>query len=96
MYGPLASKSRDSPARPGRKSTASTYTGCAGNPFDALKCGSFRVSFDHGMTTLAAQLAAGRTPLAISGVDSRVSCESAGTVWARSAVSPRSSEGETR
>src|SRR6185437_10012029 len=47
------------------------------------------------MTTFTAQLAAGRTPLAISGVDSRVSLASGGTVLARSAVSPRSSGGET-
>src|SRR5438270_669133 len=95
MYGPLASKSRDSPASPGRKSTASTYTGWGGNPFDALKCGSFRVSFDQGMTTLTAQLEAGRIPLAISGVVSRVSLVSGGTVCARSAVRPRSSAGCT-
>ena len=92
-YGPLASKSRDSPARPGRKSTASTYTGRAGKPFEALKFGSLIVSFVHGITTLATQLDAGRTPLAISGMLARVRFDSAGTVFDRSAVRPWSSDG---
>ena len=95
-YGPFASKPRDSPARPGRKSTASTYTGRAGNPLEALKFGSLIVSFVHGITTLATQLDAGRTPPAINGMLARVRFESAGTVPDRSAVRPRSSEGETR
>ena len=68
----------------------------AGNPLDALKFGSLIVSFVHGITTFDTQLDAGRTPLAISGTLARVRFDSAGTVFARSAVSPRSSDGETR
>ena len=61
MYGPLASKLRDSPARPGRKSTASTYTGRGGKPFLALKFESLSVSLDHGRMLFATQLESGRT-----------------------------------
>ena len=76
--------------------TASTYTGRAGNPFEALKFGSLIVRCDHGITTLETQLDNGRTPLAISGMLARVRLDSAGTVFERSAVRPRSSGGETR
>ena len=94
-YGPLASKSRDSPARPGRKSTASTYAGCGGKPFLALKFGSLIVSCDHGITTFATQLDAGRTSSFMNGIVASLRCASAGIVGTRSWVRPRSSDGCT-
>ena len=62
---------------------------------EALKFGSFNVSCDHGCTTFARQLDAGRTPFRINGIDSAVRSASAGIVAARSDASPPSSDGCT-
>src|ERR1700730_4493164 len=86
MNGPFASKLVVSPARPGRKSTASTYTGRGGKPFEALKFGSFNVRRDHGRMLFCTQLEAGRTPLRMNGIVSAVRLASAGIVVDRSAV----------
>src|ERR1700683_4256108 len=95
MYGPLPSNVRDSPAIPGSSASVSWYALSWGKPFEGLKLPSVISRFDHGITTLLTQLDGGRTSFFISGIVSLVSFASDGTVYLRSLVSPRSSDGCT-